>query len=514
MGFPWKSSSPRAVKMARPKIRKLLKKFLRNLFSDLTRSEEVDIKDTYQFSNRKKIKTCIKDYPLQINLYPDSKALHLYPEQALNGANDGVTTNNYILFDPDVFYSDICGFYRLQDEDTIILGGGDPEQRAMLNFPPETPARKLSIGIEDGWLTFQSPIPDPRPSIAPLFEDKKIKRIVDWRQNKLHRLKEIFGDPIALLPPDEAIALLQEVNEILEHEKYRPRDRDGRPGGVVALPDESKIIIVGDLHAKADNLLVVLSQNNFLEELDAGRATLVILGDAVHPEGDTVLDEMESSMLIMDLIFKLKVRYPQQVFYARGNHDSYAEEIAKPGIPQGMLWGKTLKKQRGKAYKKEMKRFYGLLPYVAYSRHFVASHAAPPVSSTSLDKMINIRKNPKLYKELADNRLRQANRPSGYSGSDVKRFRKCLGLAKETPVIVGHTPMDVEDTLWENVGEIENHYIVYSSDNRWVGMMAQIGDRLYPFRYPVESMMSIINALPGEEEKTSVKVKSPDLREA
>ena len=487
--------------MARFKGRKLLKKLLRSMFPSLTRSEEVDIKDTYQFSSRKKIKACIKDYPFQIHLYPDSKALHLYPEPALNHDSDGVTTNNYILFDPEVFYSDICGFYRLQDEDTITLGGGDPEQRVMLNFPPETPARKLSIGIEDGWLTFQSPIPDPMPSITPLFQDKKVRRVLDWRHNKLRRLREIFGNPIALLPADEAIELLREVNEILEHEKYRPRDKDDRPGGVVALPDESTTIIVGDLHAKVDNLLVVLSQNNFLEALEAGRATLVILGDAVHPEGDTALDEMQSSMLIMDLIFKLKVRFPQQVFYVRGNHDSYAEEIAKAGIPQGLIWGKTLKKERGKAYRKEMKRFYNLLPYVAFSSHFAACHAAPPVSSTSLNKIINIRNNPKLYKELADNRLRQANRPSGYSGSDVKRFRKCLGLAKKTPVIVGHTPMSLDDTLWENVGEIENHYIVYSSDSSWVGLMAQIGDRLYPFRYPVEPMMSIINALPEEEEK-------------
>jgi hypothetical protein len=475
------------------------------MFPGLTRSQEVDINDTYQFSSLKKIKACIKDYPFQINLYPDSKALHLYPEPALNHDSDGVTTNNYILFDPDVFYSDISGFYRLQDEDTITLGGGDPEQRAILNVPPETPARKLSIGIEDGWLTFQSPIPDPMSSITPLFGDKKVRRVLDWRQNKLRELREIFGNPIALLPPDEAIALLQEVNEILENEKYRPKDKDGRPGGVVALPDESTAIIVGDLHAKVDNLLVVLSQNNFLEALDAGRATLVILGDAVHPEGDTALDEMVSSMLIMDLIFKLKIRFPQQVFYVRGNHDSFAEEIAKNGIPQGLLWEKTLKKQRGKAYKKEMSRFYELLPYVAYSKHFVACHAAPPVSSTSLNKIINIRKNRKLYKELADNRLRQANRPAGYTKSDVKRFRKCLDLAKKTPVIVGHTPLSVDDTLWENVGEIENHYIVYSSDSSWVGLMAQIGDRLYPVRYPVESMTSIINALPDEEEKRSAR---------
>jgi hypothetical protein len=486
--------------MARFKARKLLRNLLKSAFPNLFWFQEVDIKDTYHLSNKKKIKAHIKDYPFQINLYPGSKTLHLYPEQALICGSDGVATNSYILFDPDSFYSDICGFYRLQDDDTVTLGGSDPEQRAILNISADTAARKLSISNEDGWLTFQGRVPDPAPCIAPLFEDKKARRVVNWRQQKLRRLREIFGNPIALLPPDEAIALLQEVNEILEHEKYRPRDKDGRPGGVVTLPDESAVIIVADLHAKVDNLLVVLSQNNFLEALDAGRASLVILGDAVHPEGDTVLDEMVSSMLIMDLIFKLKVLFPKQVFYVRGNHDSFSEEIAKNGIPQGLLWEKTLQKQRGKAYKKEMSRFYELLPFVAYSRHFVACHAAPPVSSTSLDKIINIRKNRKLYKELADNRLRKENRPSGYARSDVKRFRKCLDVAKNTPLIVGHTCLSLDDTLWENPNDIENHYVVYSSDSKWVGLMAQIGGRLYPFRYPVESMMSIINAVPDEEE--------------
>ena len=482
-------------------IRKLLKKLFKSAFPNLFWSEEVNIKDTYQLSDKKKIKVHIRDYPFQINLYPDDKALHLYPEPSLNCSSDSVATNSYILFDPDSFYSDICRFYRLQDDDTITLGGSDPEQRAILNISKKTPARTLSISNEDGWLTFKSHVPNPGSSISPLFKDKKVKRVVNWRQKKLRRLREIFGNPIALLPPDEAIALLQKVNEILEHEKHRPRDKDGRPGGVVALPDESTTVIVGDLHAKVDNLLVVLSQNNFLEALDAGRATLVIIGDAVHPEGDTALDEMVSSMLMMDLIFKLKVHFPKQVFYLRGNHDSFSEEIAKHGIPQGLLWEKTLRKQRGKAYKKEMSRFYELLPYVAYSKHFVACHAAPPVSSTSLNKIINIRNNRKLYNELADNRLRQANRPAGYAKSDVKRFRKCLDLAKKTPLIVGHTCLSIDDTLWENVNDIENHFVVYSSDSKWVGLMAQIGDRLYPFRYPVEPMMSIINALPDEEEE-------------
>jgi hypothetical protein len=228
--------------------------------------------------------------------------------------------------------------------------------------------------------------------------------------------------------------------------------------------------------------------------LENGSACLVIIGDAVHPEGDTKLDEMESSMLIMDLILALKLRFPRQVFYLRGNHDSFSEEIAKNGVPQGLIWGKTLKKQRGKAYLREMKRFYELLPFVAFSRHFASCHAAPPVSDTSLQKMINIRNHRKLCTELANNRMKSASRPGGYGKRDVKRFRQCLGLAKETPVIVGHTPQNSEDTLWEHVGDIKEHYIVYSSDTRWVGLMAQVGNKLYPFRYPVEPIMSLYNA--------------------
>ena len=504
--------------MARSKsrkfFRKLFRKFLQRVFPNMARYKEVDIRASYSLSDSKKIKAHIKDYPFEINLFPDGKTLHLYPETVLDGGSDGAEANSFILFDPDRFYSDICGFYRLQDDDTITLGSADPEQRAILDISPQTPARKLSIGNEDGWLTFQSLVANPRSSIAPLLKDQKVRRVAEWRRNKLYRLREIFGNPIELLAPDEAIELLRKVNKILEREKYRPRDKEGRPGGVINLPDDSSVIIVGDLHAKPDNLLVVLSQNNFLEALDAGCASLVILGDAVHPDGDTALDEMETSMLIMDLILKLKVCFPEQVFYLRGNHDSYAEEIAKHGIPQGVLWEKALKKQRGKEYRKEMSRFYELLPYVAYSSHFAACHAAPPVSSTSLDKIINIRKNPKLRRELANNRLRQANRPSGYAKSDVKRFRKCLDLGKKTPVIVGHTPLSIDDTLWENVGEIENHNIVYSSDNRWVGMMAQVGDRLYPFLYPVEPMISIINALPDEREEGEAHMESANLQGA
>ena len=83
------------------------------------------------------------------------------------------------------------------------------------------------------------------------------------------------------------------------------------------------------------------------------------------------MELMESSMAMMDLIFRLKARFPEQLFYLRGNHDSFSDEIAKDGIPQGLLWAQALRNERGKVYKKAMDRFYELVPYMVYSKDFI-----------------------------------------------------------------------------------------------------------------------------------------------
>jgi len=198
-------------------------------------------------------------------------------------------------------------------------------------------------------------------------------------------------------------------------------------------------------------------------------------------------------MAIMDLIFKLKVHYPEQLFYLRGNHDSFSDVLAKGGIPQGMLWEKALMNYRGIEYLDEMKRFYRRLPYLAYSNHFVTCHAAPPTSSVDLNDLINIRDNGVLIHEVINNRLRKSNRPAGYTKSDVKRLRKCLGVSPDTPVIVGHTVISSEDTIWEEVGGIENHTVLYSSDSNWVGLMIQIKSKFYPFVYPAERLTPLFS---------------------
>ncbi len=480
--------------MAKPGAKKALLKLLKSTFPRLADCEEIDVKDAYRLS-AKKVKLHIKDYPFQLNLYPDGKALHLYPEQTLNVDGGETVCDSYILFDPDRYFSQICGFYRLEVDDAITLGGANAEQRTLINISKDTPERKLKIGNDDGWLTFKSYISKPKSCISPLLKDKKVNRIINWRMKKLSKIRKIFGGPIEKLPADEALCLIKQVNSILKSEAHRPVDRSSSPGAVVALPAESKAVIVGDLHAKPDNLLVVLSQNGFLEALEEGIVSLIILGDAVHPEGDQALEDMDSSMLMMDLIFKLKIQFPDNIFYIRGNHDGFSDDISKRGVPQGLIWADALRKTRGKSYKEQMIEFYRQIPYIVFSKHFIACHAGPPTTATDFNQLVNLRDYPKIRREIVTNRLKSSVRPVGYSKGDIKRFRKSLGVAADTPVIVGHTPLSTDDTIWENVGNIENHHIVYASDSHWVGVMTQIDDKFYPLKYPVEPLSSILDTL-------------------
>lgn len=467
---------------------------LKESFSGLTKCEELDLKQAYRLED-KKVRLQLENYPIQLNIGTDGQALHIYPERPINHSKKKIQVVNYIIFDPKTYYKGGSGFLRINVGEKLVLGKGNAKQKDLLNLSQNISTRQLSISNDGGNLVFKNLNEKHDNCVSPLLKDKHLNRVRKWRMAKLKRFRSIIGGPIKLQSPDDALSLIRRVNELMEKDPYREKDDSGRPGGVVELPSNVTPILVGDLHTKADNLLVVLSQSGFLKALKKGNACLVILGDAVHCEDEGKLEEMESSMLIMDLIFQLKLRFPQQVFYLQGNHDSFSAEIGKRGVPQGLLWEKALKKTRGKAYRDEMARFYEQLPYIAYSKHFIACHAGPPTRSTSRKELINIRNYPKLAHELINNRIRRPNKPTGYFRRDVNKFRKYFDLDSDTPVIVGHTPLSPDDTVWERAGEIDNHYVIYGAHDEWMAVMAQVGDRVYPLRYPVEQLIPLINAI-------------------
>ena len=109
-------------------------------------------------------------------------------------------------------------------------------------------------------------------------------------------------------------------------------------------------------------------------------------------------------------------------------------------------------------------------------------------------ELINLRDHPKLIREIITNRIHRPNRPGGYNKKDVKLFRKMLGLETDAEVIVGHTPLSNNETIWSLDG-FKHHHVIYGADHHWVPVMTRIHGKLIPLIYPCEPLIELANGL-------------------
>ena len=447
--------------------------------------------DTWQ-SITKESRIAYDGKPLELKL--GRQVLRFYPEIPL-GIRQKDLRKNWLITDPSTFGSHLCAFARLRVGETVMIGRANRKYKTLFTFDKSVGKRHAGITNERGDLII-IPLAEQRPLEVIRFEDSDRKsRIEARRYEALVEIKKLYGGPMELMTPDRALATLQAVNEIMAAEPCRPVDKTGLPGGLVELPPEKIPIIVGDLHAQVNNLLKILSENKFLEGLTSKVCCLIILGDAVHSELPGKMEEMDSSVLIMDLILRLKQLFPANVFYLRGNHDTFDAGICKNGICQSTLFKKRLLELRGEEYVRQMELLYSRLPYVIASDSFFACHAGPPSRKTSRKQIINLRMHPEISQELISSRLKRSNYFAGYGKADVKRFRKSLKLAKTTPFIVGHTPLDGTGSIWLDAGEIKNHIIVYGGRPEGPGLLIEINKRMVPLSYPAEPLINILGKL-------------------
>jgi len=423
--------------------------------------------------------------------------LRLSPEIPLGASKRYLRQHkNWIIRRPETCSDKtLRGFARINPGETIMLGRSNEDYATLFGFKKDVGKRHVSITNLKGDLIIRPLDRDKEVRIVRLDELDNREQMGGTRISAMLQARSLLGGTLSLLDKRSALSLILEVNEILANEPYRPLDEDSIPGGLVEIPDEPKPVIVGDLHGQVDNLLKILTESCLIQALQDKSAILCILGDAVHSENVQEMEIMDSSILIMDLILSLKRRFPANVFYLRGNHDSFDPELSKNGIPQGLLMKKALDEVRGKAYIEAMQTFYDRLPYLIVSRSFIGVHAGPPHIGTSKKQIINIRKNPKSGDKLVKNRLKRPHYLSGYGKSEIKALRKTLDAAKSTPVIVGHTPLDPFGTIWQNVGGIKNHHIVYSSHQEGPGFFIKINGKMVPLSYPSEPLVKLINKM-------------------
>ena len=423
--------------------------------------------------------------------------LRLSPEIPLGAKKKYLRQNkNWLIRKPESCNDrQIRGFARIKPGETVMLGRANKDYDDIFNFKKEVAKRHVTISNSRGDLIIRPLERDKTVKIVRLDDQDTREQMGANRVKAMLEVRELLGGTVAELEESAALELIIEVNQALENQPYRPPDEDKRPGGLLDLDDGPSPIVVGDLHGQVDNLLKILTENCLVQALQNNRALLCILGDAVHSENLGEMENMDSSILIMDLIFTLIKQFPANVFYLRGNHDSFSPDLSKNGVPQGILMKKALEEKRGPAYVQQMQKFYDLLPYMIVTSSFIGIHAGPPRPETSRKQIINISSKPNLARELTQNRIKRPYYPAGYGKSEIKTLRRTLGASKSTPVIVGHTPLDPFGSIWQNVGSIKNHHIVSSSHLSGPGLFIRVRGKMIPLTLPFEPLTRLINRL-------------------
>ena len=427
-----------------------------------------------------------------IGLTLGKQSLRLYPEVPLASEAGG---KNWLVVDPDRYFSSLAGFARLEVGQTMLVGRANPALGTIFNFPKSVMRRHLALANDNGDIIVKPLDEEGITHIFSIPESAGVDWLIGRRLANLKRLRTIFGGPIELLKPSAALAAIDQVHAILCDEAYRPMDSQQRPGGLLDLPDTLTPIVVGDIHAQVDNLLKILSLDGCLDGLEREDAYLLFLGDLVHREGEAELEEMDSSLLTLDLLFKLKSRFPKSVFFLRGNHESFDGEVGKGGVPQARLLWHHARALRGKKYARRLAECFDMLAYVARSRNFIACHGGAPRRKLAIEDVIDLQNDPALSRELQWNRLRRTGRPDGYAKKDVKRFRKALDVEKETPFIVSHTPLSRTGAFWIDAGDIAAHHIMFSANPERLAIFLGSGGEMVPLEYPGEPLLAVANSL-------------------
>ena len=435
------------------------------------------------------------------------KTLHLQPEfLPEKEKNNAGSWPSYWVVDMERVIQGLGGFMCLEPKQDIILGRYSPEQSGMFDYSTQVGHQHLSIVHYGEFLQFTDLGSEGGSCVRILTATEQC--LVTVRQTQLQRLSALFFQSTSADTPrhapdevtghrsitqplssDEAMERLLQAHYVMRtaflssaapcsFSDVLPAEGEGgdRPifetPTVVHLSADTIPIVVGDLHAKVDNLLTLLTTGCLLTALEEGVASLVFLGDAVHHDEDGQLTEMQGSMLMMDLIFTLMIRFPGRVVYLRGNHDGFTGDIYKSNVCQGQCWSRALIQTRGKAYRAAMRAFYRDLPYVVVHPRLLATHAAPPVAKVTREMITSMRDNhPQLMHQLIWNRMHRSTRPGGYREKDIQNFRQLFDLPKNTSFVVGHTPMDHKNTAWLNAGGMANHHVLYSGLFERVGWM-------------------------------------------
>ena len=253
--------------------------------------------------------------------------------------------------------------------------------------------------------------------------------------------------------------------------------QQGRWGALLdlrAIEPQQEIILVGDLHARLDNVHAILNHQDALgcsvrRRVEEG-AVMVLLGDIVHQdpyfaghgseeEIEARLQDMTGSIAIMQEILELKREFPQEVYYILGNHDYLSDRLEKGGVTQGIAHRNALEKEFGREYVSMYETFLRHCPVLLAADGLLAAHGGPAHGLRSLEAVADLDPLDEAYPVLEA--LQWGRYGRTYSERDVKKFLKAAGQPSAY-LVVGHSPAFI--SYGDFRAELcPRHYVLYSA---------------------------------------------------
>ncbi len=280
-------------------------------------------------------------------------------------------------------------------------------------------------------------------------------------------LGSLQRSPIAgfkgILPPRQAIDQLKMCNNILSSNKFKK--------GIIydiSSAGFNSAILVGDLHARVDNLSAIMVHNNNLGKMISGESSVILLGDAQHNEKD--LKEVDSTIQIMQHIMELilSAKKHSNFVYLMGNHDNYwlpfyrIEKTTGEKIYQCEFTAKRINELYGIEYLQNFLSFLENLPLIAIGRNFVAAHAGPIDTRFKREDFEQFL----LYSNLTHHFVYQLIWSryfyGDYDQNSVNNFLSRLNIPN-TNFFVGHT--HPQGNWYDKL--FENHYLIDASKDRF-----------------------------------------------
>ena len=211
--------------------------------------------------------------------------------------------------------------------------------------------------------------------------------------------------------PDSA-EYLEKVESVInvlnrDNPSLRPLAENGLPGGIIHLYQDIPTIIVPDIHARLELIASLANlrtaEKSFFQLMEDKEMQVVCVGDGFHSELNgkkrwldayaeyekgykkhkNIDEEMIACFGLMEMVMELKINYPDNFHFLKGNHENIKNEETGGDHPfrKFALEGEMVKtwiiRFYGEYFLNRYSEFETKLPLLAIGENFLISHAEP-----------------------------------------------------------------------------------------------------------------------------------------